>query len=166
MYFVFGDRDGSTQASSIIGCGKRQGGGYLDEIAPDGYYLVDTSNLHVNTKRKVRDANELGARSARNAEQRKRRENKMNCAHLENSLHEAREEVRMNKCAAERRATEYQPLRSFAIKIHSLFERLRGCITAPGMPGLAYSICSLSLSLSSSSKKDEGDEFHQCIKVQ
>ncbi|KAF3329617.1 Autophagy-related protein 11 [Carex littledalei] len=92
-------------------------------------------------------------------------ESQMNCAHLENCLHEAREEARINKCAAERRAAEYEALRSSALKIHSLFERLRGCITAPGVPGLADSLRSLSLSLASSSKKDEGDEFHQCIKV-
>jgi hypothetical protein len=71
----------------------------------------------------------------------------MNCAHLENCLHEAREEARTNKCAAERRAAEYEALRSSALKIHSLFERLRGCITAPGVPGLADSLRSLSLSL-------------------
>lgn len=71
----------------------------------------------------------------------------MNCAHLENCLHEAREEARINKCAAERRAAEYEAIRSSALKIHSLFERLRGCITAPGVPGLADSLRSLSLSL-------------------
>jgi hypothetical protein len=84
----------------------------------------------------------------------------MNCAHLENCLHEAREEARTNKCAAERRAAEYEALRSSALKIHSLFERLRGCITAPGVPGLADSLRSLSLSLAR-----YGPAFILCMSV-
>lgn len=56
----------------------------------------------------------------------------MNCVHLENCLHEAREDARTNLCAADRRASEYNALRSKAVKMHSFFERFRSCVTAPG----------------------------------
>jgi hypothetical protein len=71
----------------------------------------------------------------------------MNCAHLENCLHEAREEARTNKCSADRRAVEYDALRSSALRIHGLFERLNGCVTAPGVTGFADSLRSLAVSL-------------------
>ena len=71
----------------------------------------------------------------------------INCAHLENCLHEAREEARTNKCSADRRAVEYDALRSSALRIHGLFERLNNCVTAPGMSGFADSLQSLALSL-------------------
>ena len=56
----------------------------------------------------------------------------MNCAHLENCLHEAREEAHTHLCAADRRASEYSTLRASAVKMRGLFERLRGCIYASG----------------------------------
>lgn len=71
----------------------------------------------------------------------------MNCAHLENCLHEAIEEARTNKCSADRRAVEYDALRSSALRIHGLFERLNNCITAPGVTGFAESLHSLAASL-------------------
>lgn len=95
-------------------------------------------------------------------------ESQMNCAHLENCLHEAREEARTNKCSADRRAVEYDALRSSALRIHGLFERLNNCVTAPGVTGFAESLRSLALSLASSVKKDEADttvQFQQCIKI-
>jgi len=55
----------------------------------------------------------------------------MNCAHLENKLHEAREESRTNLCAADRRAAEYSALRTSSVRLRGLMERLRSCITAP-----------------------------------
>lgn len=55
----------------------------------------------------------------------------MNCAHLENRLHEAREEARTNLCAADRRAAEYSALRTSSVRLRGLMERLRSCITAP-----------------------------------
>ncbi|KAG8058277.1 hypothetical protein GUJ93_ZPchr0002g22933 [Zizania palustris] len=94
-------------------------------------------------------------------------ESQMNCVQLENCLHEAREEARTNKCSADRRAVEYDALRSSALRIHGLFERLNGCVTAPGMSGFADSLHALALSLTSV-KKDEGDltiQFQQCIKI-
>jgi len=95
-------------------------------------------------------------------------ESQMNCAHLENCLHEAREEARTNKCSADRRAVEYDALRSSALRIHGLFERLNSCVTAPGVAGFADSLRSLAASLASSVKKDEADttvQFQQCIKI-
>lgn len=71
----------------------------------------------------------------------------MNCAHLENCLHEAREEARTNKCSADRRAVEYDALRSSALRIHGLFERLNNCVTAPSMSCFAESLHSLAVSL-------------------
>lgn len=94
-------------------------------------------------------------------------ESQMNCVQLENCLHEAREEARTNKCSADRRAVEYDALRSSALRIHGLFERLNNCVTAPGMSGFADSLRALALSLASA-KKDEGDttiQFQQCIKI-
>ena len=72
----------------------------------------------------------------------------MNCAHLENCLHEAREEARTNLCAADRRASEYIALRTSALRMHSLFERFRSCITAQvGVANFADTLRSLALSL-------------------
>ncbi|XP_078438702.1 autophagy-like protein [Wolffia australiana] len=96
-------------------------------------------------------------------------ESQMNCAHLENCLHKARQEAQTNLCAADRRASEYNSLRSSAIKLRGLFERLRGCVAASG--GIAVfveSLRALSLSLASSSKDDEDEglrEFRACIRV-
>lgn len=89
-------------------------------------------------------------------------ESQMKCAHLENFLHEAREEAHTNLCAVNRRASEYGALRA-------LFERLRSSFTATRDPaGFADSLCSLALSLASSLNNDENDgtmEFRACIKV-
>lgn len=72
----------------------------------------------------------------------------MNCAHLENCLHEAREEAQSHRCAAERRASEYSGLRASAVKMRSLFERQRNCVYAPGgMAGFADSLRALAQSL-------------------
>lgn len=72
----------------------------------------------------------------------------MNCAHLENCLHEAREEVHTNLCAADRRASEYNALRASAVKMRGLFERLRCSVTASGGPvGFAESLRTLALSV-------------------
>ncbi|KAF3329245.1 aspartic proteinase-like protein 1 [Carex littledalei] len=47
MYLASGDGHGSTQASVIIGCGRRQGGGYLDGIAPDGLLGLGLGDISV-----------------------------------------------------------------------------------------------------------------------
>ncbi|CAA6662251.1 unnamed protein product [Spirodela intermedia] len=86
-------------------------------------------------------------------------ESQMNCAHLENCLHEARQEAQTNLCAADRRASEYNALRSSAVN----------CVTASGgVAGFVDSLRSLSLSLTSSPKEEEDDglaEFRACIRV-
>ncbi|XP_058114003.1 autophagy-related protein 11 [Magnolia sinica] len=96
-------------------------------------------------------------------------ESQMNCAHLENCLHEAREEAHTNLCAADRRASEYSALRASAVKMRGLFERLRSCINAsPGPAGFADSLHSLALSLASPLNDNEDDgtvEFRACVKV-
>lgn len=72
---------------------------------------------------------------------------KMNCVHLENCLHEAREDAHTNLCAADRRASEYNALRLKAVKMHSLFERFRSCVTSGAAVSFADSFRSLALSL-------------------
>lgn len=56
----------------------------------------------------------------------------MNCAHLENCLHEAREEAQTHLCAADRRASEYSSLRTSVLKMRGVFQRLGKCVHAPG----------------------------------
>lgn len=67
---------------------------------------------------------------------------------MENCLHEAREEARTIKCAAERRAAEYEDLRLSALKVCTVFERLCGCVNDPGVTEFADSLQSLALSSS------------------
>ena len=71
----------------------------------------------------------------------------MNCAHLENCLHEARKEAQTHLCAADRRASEYSALRASAVKMRSLFERLRSCVSSGGVAGFAESLRTLAQSL-------------------
>ncbi|XP_043695460.1 autophagy-related protein 11-like isoform X2 [Telopea speciosissima] len=96
-------------------------------------------------------------------------ESQMNCAHLENCLHEAREETHTHLCAADRRASEYSALRASAVKMRSLFERLRSCITATGgVANFSDSLRSLVLSLANSVNDVEDDftvEFRTCTRV-
>ncbi|KAJ7955679.1 Autophagy-related protein 11 [Quillaja saponaria] len=96
-------------------------------------------------------------------------ESQMNCAHLENCLHEAREEAQTHLCAADRRASEYSALRASAVKMRSLFERLRNCVCSPGgVAGFSESLRSLSKSLANSIADNEDDgtaEFQKCIRV-
>ncbi|KAJ6800995.1 autophagy-related protein 11 [Iris pallida] len=96
-------------------------------------------------------------------------ESQMNCAHLENCLHEAREEARTNLCTADRRASEYSALRTTAVRMRSLFERFRSCVNAQvSVASFADALRSFSLSLASSVNDDEDDgtvEFRASIKV-
>lgn len=72
----------------------------------------------------------------------------MNCVHLENCLHETTEDAHTNLCAADRRVSEYNALSSKAVKMHSLFERFRSCVTAPGaVDSFADSLHSFAMSL-------------------
>ncbi|KAH9304596.1 hypothetical protein KI387_009000, partial [Taxus chinensis] len=98
-------------------------------------------------------------------------ESQMNCAHLENLLHEAREEAQINLCAADRKAAEYNSLRASSVKLRALLERLRNCVAASSGvgPGFVDSLRSLALSLGSSAVNESGDdgcgEFRTCIRV-
>lgn len=67
----------------------------------------------------------------------------MNCAHLENCLHEAREEAQTHLCAADRRASEYSALRISAVKMRALFERLRSCVSSTGVAAFSDSLRAL-----------------------
>ncbi|KAK9705744.1 hypothetical protein RND81_07G078800 [Saponaria officinalis] len=96
-------------------------------------------------------------------------ESQMNCAHLENCLHEARQEAQTHLCAADRRASQYNTLRASAVKMRGLFERLRTCVNASaGVASFADSLRSLAQSLASSVIDIEDDstaEFCACIRV-
>lgn len=96
-------------------------------------------------------------------------ESQMNCAHLENCLHEAREEAQTHLCAADRRASEYSALRASALKMHGLFERLRSCVhAAGGVAAFADSLHTLAQSLANSINDNEDDDtadFRKCIRV-
>ena len=71
----------------------------------------------------------------------------MNCAHLENCLHEAREEAQTHLFAAKRRASENSALRASAVKMCSLFERLKTCVSSGSIAAIAESLLALSQSL-------------------
>ncbi|KAK4481654.1 hypothetical protein RD792_012561 [Penstemon davidsonii] len=95
-------------------------------------------------------------------------ESQMNCAHLENCLHEAREEAQTHLCAADRRASKYSKLRVSAVKMHGFFERLRSCVSSTGVAAFADSLRALAVSLASSANESDDDstiEFHECIRV-
>ncbi|KAG8372533.1 hypothetical protein BUALT_Bualt12G0076000 [Buddleja alternifolia] len=95
-------------------------------------------------------------------------ESQMNCAHLENCLHEARKEAQTHLCAADRRATEYSALRVSAVKSRGLFERLRNCVLSAGVASFADSLRALAQSLASSANESDDDstaEFRECVRV-
>ncbi|XP_043706012.1 autophagy-related protein 11-like [Telopea speciosissima] len=133
--------------------------------------LADKSNECSETETKIEAALEEVDNLKRELEISRKLldESQMNCAHLENCLHEAREEAHTHLCAADRRASEYSALRASAVKMRSLFERLRSCITATGgVANFADSLRSLALSLANSVTDNEDDftaEFRTCIRV-
>ncbi|KAK6156658.1 hypothetical protein DH2020_010906 [Rehmannia glutinosa] len=95
-------------------------------------------------------------------------ESQMNCAHLENCLHEARKEAQTNLCAADRRASEYSALRVSAVKMRGLFERLRSCVLSAGVATFSDSLRSLAQSLGSAANESDDDstaEFRECLRV-
>lgn len=132
--------------------------------------LADKSKLLDESESKVKSLTEEVARLVRELEIRGKLldESQMNCAHLENCLHEAREEAQTHLCAADRRASEYSALRASAVKMRSLFERLRACVLSGGVASLAESLRALSQSLANSINEKEEDgsaEFRECIRV-
>ncbi|KAG0463096.1 hypothetical protein HPP92_021572 [Vanilla planifolia] len=97
-------------------------------------------------------------------------ESQVNCAHLEKCLHEAREEARTNLCTAERKASEYNALRATALKMHSLLERFRNCVTGfDKVINFADSLHTFALSLGSGSiddgQADISAKFKTCILI-
>ncbi|KAL1548922.1 autophagy-related protein 11-like isoform X1 [Salvia divinorum] len=95
-------------------------------------------------------------------------ESQMNCAHLENCLHEAREEAQTHLCAADRRASEYTALRISAVKTRGLFERMKSCVLSSGVATFADALRSLAQSLNNVSSENDDDgtaEFRDCMRV-
>ncbi|XP_028794348.1 autophagy-related protein 11 isoform X1 [Neltuma alba] len=96
-------------------------------------------------------------------------ESQMNCAHLENCLHEAREEAQTQKSSADRRASEYALLRASFLRMRSLFERLKSCVYSPGsVAGVADLLRTLAQSLANSTNDRDDDDladFRKCIRV-
>ncbi|KAI3444054.1 hypothetical protein Pfo_000719 [Paulownia fortunei] len=95
-------------------------------------------------------------------------ESQMNCAHLENCLHEAREEAQTHLCAADRRASEYSALRVSAVKMRGLFERLRSCVLSAGVVTFSDSLRGLAQSLGSVANESDDDgtaDFRECLRV-
>lgn len=133
--------------------------------------LADKSNQLSETQTKFRAVMEEVVMLGRELEMKQKLldESQMNCAHLENCLHEAREEAQTHLCAADRRASEYSALRASAVKMRGLFERLRSCVFAPeGVAGFADSLRALAQSLANSISDNEDDgtaEFRKCIRV-
>ncbi|XP_060171708.1 autophagy-related protein 11 [Lycium barbarum] len=132
--------------------------------------LADKSKLLDESESKVKSLTEEVAKLVRDLEIRGKLldESQMNCAYLENCLHEAREEAQTHLCAADRRASEYSSLRASAVKMRSLFERLRACVLSGGVASLAESLRALSQSLANSINEKEFDgsaEFLECIRV-
>uniref|UniRef100_A0A7N0USQ7 Autophagy-related protein 11 n=1 Tax=Kalanchoe fedtschenkoi TaxID=63787 RepID=A0A7N0USQ7_KALFE len=134
--------------------------------------LLEKLNELNETDSKLKDAMEEVDRLGKELEhsQKLLDDSQMNCAHLENSLHEAREEAQTNLCAAERRASEYTALRASTVKMRGLFERLRSCVHAPvGMADFVDSLRALSQSLANAAQDNEDDatfeNFRQCVHV-
>ncbi|XP_010278198.1 PREDICTED: autophagy-related protein 11-like [Nelumbo nucifera] len=133
--------------------------------------LADKSNQLSETETKLKAAMEEVDNLSKELEMSRKLldESQMNCAHLENCLHEARKEAHTHLCAADRRASEYSALRASAVKMRSLFERLRSCVIGSGgVANFADSLCALAVSLTSSinDNKDDGTvEFQNCIRI-
>ncbi|CAA0821108.1 Unknown protein [Striga hermonthica] len=93
-------------------------------------------------------------------------ESQMNCAHLENSLHQARKEAQTNLCAADRKASEYSTLRIAAVKMHGHFERLKNCVLLAGLANFSEYLQDLAQSIGSVADGSEDDgttEFRECL---
>ncbi|PWA58761.1 Autophagy-related protein 11 [Artemisia annua] len=95
-------------------------------------------------------------------------ESQLNCADLENCLHEAREEAQTHLSAADRRASDYNTLRGTTLRVRSLFERLKACVSSVGVAGFADSLNSLAQSLTNSANENGDDgtaEVRECVRV-
>ncbi|KAL5547588.1 hypothetical protein UlMin_002819 [Ulmus minor] len=163
--------------SSVLPCDKAAQPGLDSKVSGNllelQIALEDKSNQLSETDTKLKAAMEEVAMLTRELETNRKLldESQMNCAHLENCLHEAREEAHTHLCAADRRASEYSALRTSAVKMRGLFERLRSCVYARGGVGVADfadALRTLSQSLANSINENEDDgtvEFRRCIRV-
>ncbi|KAL1210510.1 Autophagy-related protein 11 [Cardamine amara subsp. amara] len=133
--------------------------------------LIEKSNKLSETEFKLNGAMEEVSNLSRELEtnQKLLEESQMNCAHLENCLHEAREEAHTHLCAADSRASQYNALRASAVKMRGLFERFRTSVCAGvGVAGFADSLRTLAQALANSNNDNEDDgttEFRKCIRV-
>ncbi|KAG2239949.1 hypothetical protein Bca4012_015458 [Brassica carinata] len=133
--------------------------------------LMEKSSKLNETESKLNGAMEEVASLNRELEMNQKllEESQMNCAHLENSLHEARKEAQTHLCAADRRASEYTALRASSVKIRGFFERFRSSVCAGGgVAGFADSLRTLAQALDNSISDNEDDgivEFRKCIRV-
>ncbi|KAL1563512.1 autophagy-related protein 11-like [Salvia divinorum] len=94
-------------------------------------------------------------------------ESQMNCAHLENCLHEAREEAQTHLCAIDSRASEYNALHASVVNMCGLFARLRSCVSSVEVVAFADTLLALSQSLySSSSEVDDASASELCECIQ
>ncbi|CAI9787427.1 unnamed protein product [Fraxinus pennsylvanica] len=95
-------------------------------------------------------------------------ESQINIAHLENYLHEAREEAQSYLHAADCMASEDSAQYTSAIEVHRLFERLKSCVSSAEMTGFSDALRALAQSLSNSTHKNDYDitaEFRECIHI-
>ncbi|XP_010432946.1 PREDICTED: autophagy-related protein 11 [Camelina sativa] len=133
--------------------------------------LMEKSNKLSEIESKLNGAMEEVSNLSRELEtnQKLLEESQMNCAHLENCLHEAREEAQTHLCAADRRASQYNALRASAVKMRGLFERFRSSVCAGnGIADFADSLRTLAQALTNSVNENEDDgtaEFRKCIRV-
>ncbi|KAK1420928.1 hypothetical protein QVD17_22900 [Tagetes erecta] len=160
--------DNMLQLSKTGDDGVEHGNVSGDAVVELQSTLEEKCNQLTELKAKLEAANEEVAKLARDLETSRNLldESQMNCAHLENCLHEAREEAQTHLCAANRRASEYNTLRGSTIKIRSLFERLKSSVSSADMSSFADSMQSLAQSLTNSAN-DKGDdgpaEFRECV---
>ncbi|EOA15927.1 hypothetical protein CARUB_v10004021mg [Capsella rubella] len=133
--------------------------------------LMEKSNKLSEIESKLNGAMEEVSNLSRELEtnQKLLEESQMNCAHLENCLHEAREEAQTHLCAADSRASQYNALRASAVKMRGLFERFRSSVCAGnGIADFADSLRTLAQALANSVNENEDDgtaEFRKCIRV-
>ncbi|MCO5597104.1 hypothetical protein L7F22_051178 [Adiantum nelumboides] len=95
------------------------------------------------------------------------RECQINCAGLETSLHVAREESRVKQCSVDRKAAEYNTLRTSSVRLRGLLERLHHCVSASTGGGieLAEALRALTASLASNEGGDDGTaDFCVCVR--
>ncbi|KAI7727749.1 hypothetical protein M8C21_013139, partial [Ambrosia artemisiifolia] len=141
-----------------------------DDLVELQNLLTEKSNQLNETETKLQAAMEEVTRLVSELEisQNLLDESQMNCAHLENCLHEAREEAQTHLCTADRRAAEYTSLRASAVKIRSLFERLKVCVSSGGVASFAESLRALAQSLTNSANENGDDginEFRECVRM-